>query len=128
MADAEQLLWRVAGGEAERGGFHWGQIAHAMHQVSTAPPPEDPSELERLLHALLEVEGPLPLRDDSPLPHAMAPERMVQAFALQVLAKLDLDKHRHRIEAVASSERTPSALAAVARMLLASDGPREKNR
>jgi len=121
VADSDELLRRVARGETDPGGFHWGRIMQAMHEIASGPPPADRTDRERLLLELLDREGPVALQPDSPLPHAMPPEHMLRTFAMQVLAKWDLDKHRDKIQALATSPRVPERVAAVARGLVSPD-------
>jgi hypothetical protein len=96
MSHAHELV-RAAlrGGGAE--GVHWHRLMAAVREVAG---------------------GAVAGGGGSELPHAMPPEEMLGAHAVQALARADLDRHRAAIQRVADAPDSSERLAGIARWVL----------
>ena len=71
-----------------------------------------------MLRDILAFDGHIELAEGSELPHAMPPEEMLKAHAVQALARADLEKHREAIQRVADAKESSERLASIARSVL----------
>ena len=137
MSDAHELI-RQALQEDAAGGVDWQRLMGAMREISggqadrrtdgqadgwTEGPPDSRTdamsqESEDVLHAVLGFRGHIELAEGSELPHAMPPEEMLKAHAVQTLAGADLEKHREAIQRVADDSNSSERLASIARGVL----------
>ena len=140
MSDAHELIRQVLQGNAAEG-VDWHRLMGAMREVGggeagkpggrwvgqsdgwTEGPPDGrtdalPQESEDVLHAVLGFRGHIVLAEGSELPHAMPPEEMLKAHAVQALARADLEKHREAIQRVADDPQSSERLAGIARGVL----------
>lgn len=134
MSDAHELIRSALKGDAA-GGVDWQRLMAAVRevaqQVGEAGTRESDSggqadgwsgglsaESESLLKDILAFDGHIELAEGSELPHAMPPEEMLKAHAVQALARADLEKHRDAIQRVADDPQSSERLAGIARGVL----------
>ncbi|HSE27195.1 MAG TPA: hypothetical protein VLA95_03135 [Gemmatimonadales bacterium] len=121
MSHAHELVRTALRGDgAER--VHWQRLMAAMREVAggAAVAGELPEESVAVLHSVLEFRGRVAVAEGSELPHAMPPEEMLRAHAVQALARADLERHRAAIQRVADAPESSERLAEIARWVLRS--------
>lgn len=115
MTWAHDYLREVIGDrKAVAGGYHWERMLAAVRALES----ERTTESEAVLRAILEFQGDVPLHPDSSVPHAMAPEHLLQSTAMHILAEWDRERHQDVIRHVANTSRSAD-LARIARAHLA---------
>jgi hypothetical protein len=137
MSDAHELIRQVMQGDGPPGGVDWHRLMAAVREVAReggeagtrgSEAEEDgkaegrkggmSAESEALLRDVIAFKGRIALAEGSELPHAMPPEEMLKAHAVQALARADLEKHRDAIQRVADAPESSERLAGIARMSL----------
>lgn len=118
MSHAHELVRTALRGDGAEG-VHWHRLMAAMREMTaSAAAGELPEESVGVLHSVLEFRGRVVIAEGSELPHAMPPEEMLRAHAVQALARADLERHRAAIQRVADAPDSSERLAGIARWVL----------
>lgn len=122
MSHAHELVRMALRGDGAEG-VHWHRLMAAMREVAGGAVAGGglPEESVAVLHSVLEFRGRVPVAEGSELPHAMPPEEMLRAHAVQALARADLERHRAAIQRVADAPESSERLAGIARWVLRGD-------
>jgi hypothetical protein len=122
MSHAHELVRGALRGDGAEG-VHWHRLMAAMREVAGGATAAGglPEESVAVLHAVLEFRGRVAVAEGSELPHAMPPEEMLRAHAVQALARADLGRHRAAIQRVADAPDASERLAGIARWVLRGD-------
>jgi hypothetical protein len=127
MSHAHELVRAALRGDGAEG-VHWHRLMAAMREVAggaaaggrydAAVAGGLPEESVAVLYSVLEFRGRVAVAEGSELPHAMPPEEMLRAHAVQALARADLERHRAAIQRVADAPESSERLAEIARWAL----------
>jgi hypothetical protein len=123
MSHAHELVRAALRGEGAEG-VHWHRLMSAMREVAGGAEVAGglPEESVAILHSVLEFRGRVVIAEGSELPHAMPPEEMLRAHAVQALGRADLERHRAAIQRVADAPDSSERLAEIARWVLREGG------
>lgn len=103
MATAHDHLDRLLDGSPERP-YHWHHVLGMLHAVAAEPGERS----EAVLRRAAGFAGTAGLDSGAGLPHAMSPEDLIRAFAVQTLGEWDRERHRDvivRAEELAECEQ-----------------------